>query len=383
MKNPPDPLELDNAWAPSTAKETEGPAPAARSGAAMQPPTEPALTAVRDLKSDIRSAPVPKPPPERPGPSSPAAARPKPPPIPRAASLRQPTPAFSSTYSQVGPRTRPAAAPSSAPSPEPADADAKVASAPRASLAPAPEPAQPAPVEQAKGTEEAPALVTEEAAVRAPALAEASQPAPWFEGLLHADSAAVEQAEPELRAAAEEPSLRVREQESKRGSLDRPLERSICAFWIGNGCFAIDTELVGEVVSVSAMIPVPLAPKAVLGLFNLRGTPVPLVDLASVLSLPNGARPRTEQAGLTALVLRSKGLHAAVLIDRMEAVLAASGGRYVEPSQGSDHPAVKGFVEMVDRKGVVATLLDSRVLMDHFERLTVSRANRARPVSHA
>src|SRR6185295_1390429 len=62
-----------------------------------------------------------------------------------------------------------------------------------------------------------------------------------------------------------------------------PVERyphNLCAFWLGEHCYGLQTALVGEVVTVEALTPVPLAPPPVRGLFNLRGAPVALVDLA-------------------------------------------------------------------------------------------------------
>ncbi|HEY5955565.1 MAG TPA: chemotaxis protein CheW, partial [Polyangiaceae bacterium] len=51
--------------------------------------------------------------------------------------------------------------------------------------------------------------------------------------------------------------------------------RTVCAFWIRDRCFGLDTSMVAEVVSIDVHIPVPLAPPAVQGIFNLRGEPLP------------------------------------------------------------------------------------------------------------
>lgn len=67
-----------------------------------------------------------------------------------------------------------------------------------------------------------------------------------------------------------------------------------------------------------------MSPPAILGLFNLRGMPVALIDLAAVLEIPSGVVRHSETR--VALVLRGRsGPLAAALIDRMEMVVPPSG----------------------------------------------------------
>src|SRR5687768_12980568 len=86
------------------------------------------------------------------------------------------------------------------------------------------------------------------------------------------------------------------------GSGDHAIARtgSVAVFWVGQSAYAIDIGMVGEVVVVEAIAPVPRARGGILGVFNLRGIPVALVSLSTVLSLP---RAETAEAGATALVL--------------------------------------------------------------------------------
>ena len=66
-----------------------------------------------------------------------------------------------------------------------------------------------------------------------------------------------------------------------------------CAFTLGGHRFAVDVAEAREVVVFDAITPLPLAPSFVLGLANLRGTVMPVVDLAPLLGLP--AREATGQ----------------------------------------------------------------------------------------
>jgi purine-binding chemotaxis protein CheW len=97
----------------------------------------------------------------------------------------------------------------------------------------------------------------------------------------------------------------------------------LCLFWLGGRLFGIDVSLVGEVVTVEQVLPVPMAPTGVRGLFNLRGSPIVLLDCAEVLRVEEKAQ---NAATITALVIRTESLSAGLLVDRMEVVLGADQG---------------------------------------------------------
>jgi chemotaxis signal transduction protein len=127
--------------------------------------------------------------------------------------------------------------------------------------------------------------------------------------------------------------------------------------------------LVGEVVTVDTMVPVALTPTPLLGLFNLRGTPVALVDLAAVLEIPVATATASPDRSVTALVLRPAGILAAVLIDRMEVVLTKGRELRTTGPSADDRPFVKGFVEVDDRANLVVTVLDAGAVIERLDRL--------------
>lgn len=138
--------------------------------------------------------------------------------------------------------------------------------------------------------------------------------------------------------------------------------RSYCAFWLGGQCFGVAIELVGELVAVESILPVPLAPPAVVGLFSLRGTPVALVDLAVLLDLP--AVARDERKAPLGLVLRTNDLVASVLIDRMEAVFA-SDAKLTRPDDMDEASSpIEGFLEIEGGGGAVVQVLAEGKLLE-------------------
>jgi len=160
----------------------------------------------------------------------------------------------------------------------------------------------------------------------------------------------------------------------RRGDEAAPgrLQHSLCAFWLGDHCYGIETALVGEVVEVDDVVPVPMAPAPVRGLFNLRGTPVALVDLSSMLELPEP--PATDEARpgrhLVGLVLRTQKLQVALLIRRMEMVITRGRGIFSLPEATvAEHAAVAGFLQLPDRGGLTVTVLDSDAVLSQVDRL--------------
>jgi len=64
-------------------------------------------------------------------------------------------------------------------------------------------------------------------------------------------------------------------------------EIRVCLFSIGADTYAIPVELLTEIIIPQTLFPVPTTPPHVLGVINLRGNIVPIVDIRSALSLPS------------------------------------------------------------------------------------------------
>jgi purine-binding chemotaxis protein CheW len=118
----------------------------------------------------------------------------------------------------------------------------------------------------------------------------------------------------------------------------------LCAFWIAEQFFGLDVALVGEVVEVEYLAPVPRSPAAVLGVFNLRGEPVALLDLPHLLGLSVSRQPG--QGPRQVLVLRAEGLVAGLLVDRLEAVVSVPDADLAPAPSGGPAHLLLGFAEL-------------------------------------
>ncbi len=130
-----------------------------------------------------------------------------------------------------------------------------------------------------------------------------------------------------------------------------------CVVALGGRLFALDVAAVREVAVFDDWTTVPLAPTHVLGVANLRGAVMPIIDAHGVLGLP----PRPPERRLRTLIVAAGGLEAAIVIDgvvSLEAfpdVAPAADGHAPEPGLG-----LKGFV---DRDSTAVPLLDAAWLL--------------------
>jgi purine-binding chemotaxis protein CheW len=144
--------------------------------------------------------------------------------------------------------------------------------------------------------------------------------------------------------------------------------QNVCVFWLGGQRYAVDAVLVREVVAVPSLLPVPMTPEWLLGLCNLRGVALAVVDLGGVLDLHVPA-PAATAAGVVVLVLRAGGMLVGIRIDRVEAVFRFEAARLEPGTSLDEHPAVKGLLSFEAKGGFAATLLDEGRLAARLEEL--------------
>jgi purine-binding chemotaxis protein CheW len=104
-------------------------------------------------------------------------------------------------------------------------------------------------------------------------------------------------------------------------------QRRVATFWVGDLLWAIDVQLVQEVLRSQTLTPVPLAHPCVHGLFNLRGEIVTAIDVRRRLGLPPGERPETN----VNFVLASDGDPMSLVVDREGDVVALHGDAFDVP----------------------------------------------------
>jgi purine-binding chemotaxis protein CheW len=145
-------------------------------------------------------------------------------------------------------------------------------------------------------------------------------------------------------------------------------EGGLCAFWLGGRCFGLDVRWVGEVVALEAMTRVPNARPAIRGLFNLRGEPVVVIDLAKLLELGDRDHPGGQVAGKIGMVLRVGPLAAVIEVERVESIIPPGRGE-IAPRGDGEHRAVSGLLDDRASGGRIVTVLDSELLLERLQAL--------------
>lgn len=92
---------------------------------------------------------------------------------------------------------------------------------------------------------------------------------------------------------------------------DVPPARRACLFTLAGSHFAVDVLSAREVVAFDEITVVPLAPRHLVGVANLRGTVMPIVDIRARLGLPESRPARSVRT----LVVRDGLAQAAVVVD--------------------------------------------------------------------
>ncbi len=133
---------------------------------------------------------------------------------------------------------------------------------------------------------------------------------------------------------------------------EAPPTRRACVVLLGGRPFAVDVTAAREIVVLDTTTRVPGAPASVLGVMNLRGSVLPVIEARPLLGLP--AHRRSDRA----LVLADGERCAAVLI---EGVVGLAPLDEVDPVPATAADLVVG--EVVAETGRRATLIDAPALL--------------------
>jgi chemotaxis signal transduction protein len=131
-----------------------------------------------------------------------------------------------------------------------------------------------------------------------------------------------------------------------------------CVFALAGRQLAADIGHTREVVVLPDRTPVPGAPPHVLGVANLRGHVVPIVDISHLLDLP----PRPQSEAARTVVLEGAGVQIAVPTD--EVLGLELFDEVLPPDEGDRRPLGALALGRLRRTDGVATLLDVSRLVE-------------------
>jgi len=146
------------------------------------------------------------------------------------------------------------------------------------------------------------------------------------------------------------------------GRFDERRTSDTSARWV---CFELAAQLYGleilkvqEVLASAEIESVPGAPAQILGISNLRGSIVTILDLRRRL----GLAPRLEEGPICVVVVDGQGEPVGLHVDRVVDVRSVRSND-VKPAPSTGATA-SGVLGVVTRNGEVLTLLDADVMVD-------------------
>ena len=130
---------------------------------------------------------------------------------------------------------------------------------------------------------------------------------------------------------------------------------------LGGELFTIDLQNIREVFVVESITPVPGMPSGLVGVTNLRGAVIPLLDLRQIIGL------RVETQLKYAVVVKHGNWQVGVLVDTVPEIRTLSRDQFLPAPTGTGdrgNPFVSTVVKLEDRlRGV----LETAVVLSHFE----------------
>jgi purine-binding chemotaxis protein CheW len=144
---------------------------------------------------------------------------------------------------------------------------------------------------------------------------------------------------------------------------ERRPERQYCVFRAGRERFCLSVLEVEEVVDWPAVTRIPLAPSFLVGVFNLRGTIVPLIDIAFTEVRRPGMLPKHVVVATLKDGADGDDLRLGIVADEVIGTYSANEEALVGQSP-NDVPHCRGMLRHDDR---LALVVDLKRLMDVFQ----------------
>jgi purine-binding chemotaxis protein CheW len=143
---------------------------------------------------------------------------------------------------------------------------------------------------------------------------------------------------------------------------ERLPERQYCVFRAGRERFCLSVLDVEEVVDWPIVTRIPLAPPFLMGIFNLRGTIVPLVDIAITEGRRPGLLPKNVVVAALSGAPQQDDLRIGIAVDEVIGTYSATDESLLDQAP-QDVPHCRGMLRHDDR---LALVLDLRRMVDVF-----------------
>ncbi|MGB6945330.1 MAG: chemotaxis protein CheW [Bryobacteraceae bacterium] len=133
----------------------------------------------------------------------------------------------------------------------------------------------------------------------------------------------------------------------------------LATFFVRDALCALDATEVQEVIRLGPVTPVRYAPEAVLGIVNLRGKIVTIVDLGLRLGLPKAV----PGADSRIFIMEDRGEFIGLLVDHVDEVVEIERERWQSPPANVNWGQAQFFKGVCRDRGRVITLVDASQIL--------------------
>lgn len=133
----------------------------------------------------------------------------------------------------------------------------------------------------------------------------------------------------------------------------------LATFFVREALCALDAAGVQEVIRVGPVTPVRYAPEEVIGIVNLRGKIVTIVDLGLRLGFPKTVAGRDSRI----FILEDRGEFIGLLVDRVDEVVEVERDSWQQPPANVNWGQARFFKGVCRTRARVITLLDSTQIL--------------------
>ena len=137
--------------------------------------------------------------------------------------------------------------------------------------------------------------------------------------------------------------------------------KQYCSFHVADLCFGVDVQVVQEVIRYQEMTRVPLAPREVSGLINLRGQIVTALDLRRRLGLPDRAPGKLP---MNVVVRTPDSTAFSLLVDEIGDVLQLTPDTFEPPPSTLVDPARELVTGVHKLPGTLLLILDTQTAIN-------------------
>jgi purine-binding chemotaxis protein CheW len=153
--------------------------------------------------------------------------------------------------------------------------------------------------------------------------------------------------------------------------VEGPLQ--VVVFTLEGKALALDIVQVQEIIRMVEITPVPKMPPFALGVINLRGKIVPIINIREKLNLPD--RPATAKTSI--VLMRSGDRLLGFLADDVTEVMTLPGGSIDKPASGPDWIQSDLFLGVGKLPGTLLVIIDGDRLLSPQEEKLLEKARSA------